>query len=274
MIIFLHMIEETLMLNNGRAIPRVGLGTSQMQGVASVVENALSLGYRHIDTAKMYGNETEVGEGIHASSVEREEIFVTTKLWRDDLGYDSAHQHIDASLGRLKLEYVDLYLIHWPGPITWTDLRKETWKAMEEILEQGKAKSVGVSNYTIANLEEMEAYQNVIPAVNQIEFHPWLYSDQKKVHDYCRQKGIVITSYSPLTRASELNDVLVREIAEKHVVSSSQILLRWNIQHGNVVIPKASSTEYLEENLDIFSFELDTDDMEKLNQIGSSRSFL
>lgn len=268
------MVDTTISLSNGIPIPTVGLGTSRLRSVTDTVLTALVVGYRHIDTAKMYGNEEEIGEALTETDVPREEIFVTTKLWRDDLGYDSALENVEVSLKRLGLTYVDLYLIHWPGPPEWTDRRKETWRAMEELYGQGLAKAIGVSNYTVHHMQEVEAYANVPPMVNQIEFHPFLYQAQRDIHTYCRERGIVVTSYSPLMRGNELDNTLVEHMAKKYNRSATQVLLRWNIQHGNVIIPKASSREHLAENIDIFDFEITGEDMEQLDTIGGNHSFL
>ncbi len=254
-------IKSTVKLNNGVAMPRFGLGVWQMergQETVGAVLRALEVGYRHIDTAKIYGNEASVGEAIRKSGVAREEIFVTTKLWNDD--HDDPEKALEASLQRLGMDYVDLYLIHWPG----SDFDNEkTWGAMEKFPKVGKCKSVGVSNFTIQHLSELLAKSKLVPAVNQVEFHPYLY--QKELLEYCRAQNIQLEAYSPLTKGQRLEDPKLLQIASKYGKSTAQILIRWALQHDLVVIPKSSNPERIWENSEVFDFEITPEDMLKLD---------
>lgn len=257
-------LESKIKLNNGAEIPVLGLGVWKMREgreVENAVLRALEAGYRHIDTAKIYGNEAGVGRAISASGVPRAEIFVTTKLWNEDQGYDSAFAAIDGSLGRLGLDYVDLYLVHWPyaDRSKKLDKREETWKAMEEIYKSGKARAIGVSNYTIEHLEEMKNYASVMPAANQVEFHPFLF--QKNLLDYCKRNGIVLEAYSPLMHGQKMDDARITAVAKKHGKTNAQALIRWSLQCGCVVLPKSTHKERILENANVFDFELDEADM-------------
>jgi len=225
------------------------------------VRYALELGYRHIDTAKIYGNEIDVGIAVRESRINREEIFITTKLWNSDQGYDKTLSAFENSLQRLGLSYVDLYLIHWPvqGKIL------ETWKAMIKILKVGKARAIGVSNYSIAELKETIQISDIIPAINQVEFHPFLY--QKDLLDFCKNNRIQIESYSPLTRGRKLNHPLVKAISNRYGKTTAQILIKWNLQHGLVVIPKSIHENRILENSQVFDFRIEEKDMEALNSL-------
>jgi diketogulonate reductase-like aldo/keto reductase len=214
----------TKKLNNGLEMPMLGLGTWKAKDgdeVEQAVLWALEAGYRLIDTAKIYGNEQGVGSAIAKSKIPREEIFLTTKLWNEDQGYESALKAVDGSLSRLNVAYVDLYLIHWPTTnlTVGENRRQETWKAMEEILHSGKAKAIGVSNFTITHLEEMKAYANIPPAINQVEFHPFLF--QKDLLDYCQKSNIALEAYSPLSRGQKMTDDRITAIAEKYRKSNA-----------------------------------------------------
>ncbi len=259
-------LAPTKKLNNGLEIPVIGFGTWKVKG-ASVIEPikiALEAGYRHIDTAKIYGNEKEVGEAIKASGLPREEIFITTKLWNLDQGYESGKKALEKSLKELGLEYVNLYLIHWPE----TGFRKDSWRALEEIYKSGKAKAIGVSNYTIRHLEEMKEYANLTPAVNQVEFHPFLY--QKELLEYCEGRGIQLEAYSPLMHGERMNNQTITNIANKHNKSNAQVLIRWSIQHSNVVLPKSTTPERITENINVFDFELLESDMRALDGLNEN----
>jgi diketogulonate reductase-like aldo/keto reductase len=272
--------STVLTLRNGLSMPTVGLGVWQATGdeAENAVTMALEAGYRLIDTAAVYGNETEVGNAIRRSGVAREEIFLTTKLWNEDQGYETTLAGFERSLERLGLEYVDLYLVHWPFSDFATRLdpsahkRSETWKAMEEILASGKAKSIGVSNYTIEHLEEMQTYAQTLPAVNQIEFHPFWF--RKELMDCCHAHDIVVEDYSPLSRGTKLQDERITAIAKKHGKSNAQIVLRWALQHGNVVIPKSVHRERIAENIDLFGFSLDAHDMASLDGLNENFSII
>jgi len=256
-------------------MPVIGFGVFRVQEggeVVSAVEWALHSGYRLIDTAMMYRNEEGVGKAIAEAGIPREEIFVTTKLWNTDQGYESALKAVDASLAKLGLEYVDLYLIHWPtaSPDLTISLnkREETWRAMEEIYDARKAKVIGVSNYTIAHLEEMKKYAKIPPAVNQVEFHPFLY--QKELLKYCKENGIQLEAHSPFAEGTGEENEKVNSIAEKHGKTSSQILLRWSMQHGVIPIPKSVHKERIQENIQVFDFKLSGKEMRILDSLNTN----
>ena len=268
-------INSKIVLNNKTEMPVIGLGTylsTDGEEVASAVKWALEAGYRLIDTAMIYGNEDGVGKGIKQSGIPREEIFVTTKLWNADQGYENALRAIDVSLSKLGLSYVDLYLIHWPTAdekgVTSINKRQETWRAMEEIYKSRKAKAIGVSNYTITHLEEMKKYATIMPAVNQVEFHPFLY--QKDLFSYCKQNNIALEAYRPLTKGKRLNNKTVELIAKKYNKTDAQVLLRWSIQHGCIPIPKSVHKERIDENATIFDFELSEKEMETLDGLNEN----
>jgi diketogulonate reductase-like aldo/keto reductase len=255
-------IDTKVKLNNGVEMPIFGLGTYQTESgkeAGEAVLHALEIGYRHIDTAAMYGNEEDVGDAIKESGIPREEIFVTTKLWNSDHGYDKALAAFEESQEKLGLDYVDLYLIHWPVE----DLRKESWRALEKLLKEGRCRAVGVSNYMTWHLEELLEGSSTVPAVNQVEFSPYLYL--RDLHDFCRSHDIRLESYSPLTKGHQLNDPKLAEVARKYSKSPAQILIRWALQKGVVVIPKSSRKERIKENAEVFDFTISDQDMEILD---------
>jgi diketogulonate reductase-like aldo/keto reductase len=244
-------------LNNNTEMPLLGLGVYDMHDDEAVraVEYALRTGYRLIDTASMYGNEKQVGEAVRNSSIRREEIFVTTKVNNTDHGYDSTLRAFDVSMKKLDIGHIDLYLVHWP--IRYK--RKETWKALEYLYEQKMVRVIGVANYMIPFLEELETYANVVPAVNQVEFSPWLYLDD--LLETCRNKDIVLQSYTPLVRGKKFDDPRLQQLCAKYGKTPAQIILRWNLQLGVSTIPKSSNPKRIEENFDIFDFEISPEDM-------------
>ena len=255
-----------LSLNTGAAIPVVGFGTWQilLNGTAKrAVMEALAAGYRLIDTARIYGNEKGVGAGIRESGIPREDIFVTTKLWNSSHGRDKALAAFDGSLKRLGLDYVDLYLIHWPVP----GKRQETWKALEELQKSGRVRAIGVSNYMVHHLTELLEHAEIPPAVDQVEFHPFLYEDRRQLLDFCSNHGIVVEAYSPLAHAARLHDPVITKVAVSHKKSNAQVMLRWAVQHGTVPLPKSSNPARIVENLRIFDFELTESDMRALNDL-------
>lgn len=260
-------INSRCKLNNGYEMPYFGLGVYKAapgKETIEAVSYALEVGYRLIDTAAVYGNEKEVGIAVKQSGIPRKEIFITTKLWNDDHGYDSALKAFDESLKRLHLDYVDLYLIHWPVP----KLRKDSWKALEKIYREGRARSIGVSNYMIKHLEELKTYAEIIPAVNQVEFSPFLY--QKDLLDYCRANKIELEAYSPLARMKKKNNPVVNSIAKKYNKTHAQVLIRWCLEHKLIVIPKSSDKKRIKENADVFDFKLDEEDMRELNSLNEN----
>ncbi len=238
------------------------------------VQWALESGYRHIDTAAIYLNEEEVGTGIRKSGIPREEIFVTTKVWNADQGFESTLTAIDFSLIKLQVEYVDLYLIHWPftNMLDGENKREETWRAMEKILATGKARAIGVSNYEIEHLEEMKQYAHTPPAVNQVEFHPFWF--RKELMEYCHKQNIQVENYSPLSRGKFLMHEHITAIAQAHGKTNAQVLLRWGIQHGNIVLPKSVHKERIEENISIFDFALSEEEMTVLDGWGEQESIV
>jgi len=257
-------IFHKLKMNNGIEIPQFGLGvylTKTGKECINAVSWALEAGYRHIDTARIYGNEKEVGEAVRNFGIKREELFITTKLWNSDHGYETALKAFDKSLKTLNIDYIDLYLIHWP----LKEKRKESWKALEKIYESGVCKSIGVSNYMINHLEELFTYANVIPVINQVEFSPYVY--QKELLDFCNNNKIILEAYSPLTRMKKLDDVRLTEIAAKHNKTAAQVLIRWAIQHELVVIPKSANKARIIENANVFDFELDKADLKTLDNM-------
>lgn len=225
------------------------------------MREALRLGYRHIDTARVYGNERDVGVAMRESGVPRAQVFVTTKLWNDDQGYDSALRAFDASLSRLELEYIDLYLLHWPVPRK----RLESWRALEKLLSDGRVRAIGVSNFMVRHLEELLAHAKVVPAVDQIEVSPFL--QQRDVRACCAEHGIAVEAYSPLTKGKRLPHPVVADVARRVGRSSAQVLLRWGLQHGLVVVPKSTHAERLAANAAVFDFELPPDEMARLDAL-------
>jgi diketogulonate reductase-like aldo/keto reductase len=260
-------INSKCILNNNYEMPYFGLGVYKAapgKETIEAVSYALEIGYRLIDTASVYGNEKEVGIAVNQSGIPRKDIFVTTKLWNDDHGYDSALKAFDDSLKRLNLDYVDLYLIHWPVP----GLRKDSWKALEKIYSEGRCKAIGVSNYMIKHLEEMKHYAEIIPAVNQVEFSPFLY--QKELLNYCIENTIQVEAYSPLARMKKKDNPVVNRIAKKYKKTHAQILIRWCLEHKLIVIPKSSDKKRIKENADVFDFSLSNEDMKSLNSLNEN----
>jgi 2,5-diketo-D-gluconate reductase A len=265
-----HVPVPKIRLNNGVGIPQLGFGVFQIEPdrTAEAVLTAFEAGYRHIDTAQGYNNEEGVGEAIRASGLPRGEIFVTTKLANDRHGYDQAISALDESLQRLGLDHVDLYLIHWPRPAQ--NRYVETWKAFEKIASDGKARAIGVSNFHIPHLKRLAEETATVPAVNQIELHPWL--PQTELRAYHQRLGIATEAWSPLAKGGELlaNELIVG-LSEKYGKSPAQIVLRWHLQLGNIAIPKSVTPSRVRENADIFDFELSDDDVASISELGNGR---
>jgi diketogulonate reductase-like aldo/keto reductase len=256
--------NATLRLSSGADIPQVGLGVWQAPrgaGTRNAVLAALRFGYRHVDTARIYGNESDVGAAVRESGIPRTEVFVTTKLWNDDQGYDNALRAFDASLDRLELDYVDLYLIHWPV----AGKRLESWRALERLHEEKRARAIGVSNFLEPHLLELLGKARHVPAVNQIELTPFL--QRRETREICRKHGIVVEAYSPLTRGRRLNDPVVAGVARRVGRTPAQVLLRWGVQHGHVVLPKSTRPERIAENGTLFDFALDAEAVAELDAL-------
>lgn len=257
-------LSSRVQLNNGVEMPYLGLGVWQMPpgtGTQKPVRLALDFGYRLIDTAKLYRNEADVGRAVRESGLSRDEVVITTKLWNTDHGYDATLRACEHSLRELGLTYVDLYLIHWPD----ARLRRETWRAMETLYEQGKARAIGVSNYMVPHLAELLRDSKVVPAVNQVEFTPFLY--QAKLLAFCRQNGIQMEAYSPLTKGRRLGDRRLQAVAAKYRKTLAQVILRWCLEKEVVAIPKAARPEHIRENTQIFDFSLAPEDMRFLDSL-------
>jgi 2,5-diketo-D-gluconate reductase A len=255
-------------LNDHHEIPQVGFGVFLVPPAETkaAVAAALDIGYRHIDTARLYDNEVAVGQAIAESGIPRDELFVTTKCWNDDQGYDRSLKAFDGSIARLGLDYVDLYLIHWPAPKQ--DLYVETWRAFETIKASGHARSIGVSNFQPAHLQRLIDETDTIPAVNQVELHPWL--QQRRLRDFHAAHGIVTEAWSPLARGGEhLDDPVVSVIAERHNVTAAQVILRWHLDLGNVVFPKSVNPDRMATNLDLFRLRLDAEDHAAIAELDS-----
>ena len=246
----------TLTLNDGHTIPQLGFGVFKVDPneTLRIVTDALEVGYRHIDTAAIYGNEAGVGDALANSGIDRSDLFVTTKLWNDRQGTQSAFDAFDESLEKLGLEYVDLYLIHWPAPAN--DRYVESWKALEKIRESGRARSIGVSNFLVPHLTRLLAETDIVPAVNQIELHPA--HQQREVTAFAREHGIQIEAWGPLGQGKYplLEEQVVTVAAEAHGKTPAQVVIRWHLQMGNIVFPKSNRRERMVENLDVFDFEL------------------
>jgi len=255
-------IKTAARLNNKVEMPMLGLGVCQSgDQTEDAVLWALEAGYRHVDTAAIYGNEESVGNAIKKSNIPRSELFITTKLWNDN--HDDPEASLNASLSKLQLDYVDLYLIHFPVP-----QRNTSWTVLEKLHKDGKCKAIGVSNFTIRHLKQLMETSEVIPAVNQVEFHPYLY--QKELLEFCHSKGIQMEAYSPLTQGKKLNDEKLISIAKKYDKKPAQILIRWNLQHNIVVIPKSVAKARILENADVFDFEISEEDMKQLDSFNEN----
>jgi 2,5-diketo-D-gluconate reductase A len=254
-----------LELNDGHRIPQLGFGVFQVppEDTAEVVTQALSTGYRSIDTAAAYENEAGVAEALAQSGIDRGELFITTKLWNRDQGHDSARRAFERSVQQLDQDYVDLYLIHWPAP--HQDKYVETWKAFTELQSDGRARSIGVSNFLPEHLERIIDATGVVPALNQIELHPRL--QQAELRRWHREHGVVTEAWSPLGQGASLDEAAINEIAARHDRTPAQVVLRWHVQLGNVVIPKSVTPARIEENFRIFDFELSSEEMDALAEL-------
>ena len=263
-------IQGTFTLHNGVKMPYFGLGvylSQDGQEVVNAIQWAVEAGYRHIDTASIYNNEKGVGEGVRSCGLARESLFVVSKVWNTDQGYDSTRRAFDASMDRLGMDYLDLYLIHWPK----AGMYKETWRALERIYEEGRVRSIGVSNFMQYHLEDLLMEAEIVPMVNQMEFHPYLV--QQSLLDYCRDKGIQYEAWSPLMQGHIFDVPLMQALAEKYQKTIPQVVLRYDLQKGVITIPKSSKKERIIANAEIFDFEISAADVQAMDALDQGRRF-
>lgn len=264
--------QTTIELNNGVAIPQLGFGTALISEdydkTVEAVRRAIDAGYRHFDTASVYYNEEAVGEAIRTSGIPREKFFVTTKLWTTDMRAEREEEAFNESLGKLGMDYVDLYLIHWPVRGRYT----ESWKVLEKLYHEGRARAIGVSNFNPHHIDDILAMGGVTPAVNQYQFHPQMSCPE--LRDYCRGNRIVFEACQPLGQGLYINDPEICRLAKKYGKTAVQIVIRWDIQHGVVTIPKSSKPERIKENLSVFDFELSSEDMALLDGMNCNRNIV
>jgi len=254
-------------LNNGITIPSLGFGTWQItdeETCITAVKTAIEAGYTHIDTAAIYKNEESVGKGIKASGAKREDLFIVTKVWNDDRGYENTLKAFETSLEKLGLDYIDLYLIHWPKKEN-----VETWKALEELYKEGKVKAIGVCNFNKHHIEEIIDNCNIKPMINQIELHPGF--PQVQLKEYCEKNKIAVEAWSPLSQGTGFDNEVVTELAKKYNKTSAQIILRWHLQFGTIAIPKSATPSRIKQNFDIFDFELTNKEVNSITNIAGER---
>lgn len=258
-------LQDTINLNNEVEMPAMGLGVFQVENdtTAEIVKNAIELGYRSIDTAAIYGNEAGVGEGIQlalaSTGLNREDLFITSKVWNAGLNYEETISAYEESLEKLGLDYLDLYLIHWPG----NDKFAESWTALEDLYQEGKIRAIGVCNFNISHLQDLLKTARVTPVINQVEFHPRL--QQRSLREFCKEHNIQLEAWAPLMQGGLLEDTTIAKIAEKYGKSNSQVILRWDIQNEVITIPKSVHKERMAQNADIFDFSLTDEEMQIIN---------
>ncbi|MBA4531638.1 aldo/keto reductase [Brevibacillus halotolerans] len=264
-------LQDTTALHNGIKMPWFGIGVFKVEEgseLVAAVKSAIKHGYRSIDTAAIYGNETSVGqaihEGIQEANISREDLFVTSKVWNADLGYEATLAAFETSLNKLGLEYLDLYLIHWPVKGKY----KEAWRALEKLYKDGRVKAIGVSNFQIHHLEDLMGEAEVKPMINQVEFHPYL--TQKELITFCQAHDIQMEAWSPLMQGQLLDNPVLQEIADKHGKTVAQVILRWDLQHGVVTIPKSTKEHRIVENASVFDFELTQEEMDRIDALNQN----
>ena len=262
----------TIELNDGNKIPQLGFGVFQIppEDTAEAVQTALDIGYRHIDTAEMYQNEQGVGDGIRNAGVDRSEVFITSKLNNGFHKPDDARRAFDDTLSALGFDYVDLFLIHWPLPTLYGGDFVSTWKTLEEFKKDGRARSIGVSNFQVAHLQRLAQETDTVPAVNQVEVHPYFANNEVRV--YGQQNGIETEAWSPIAQGKVLDDPVVTRIAESAGKSAAQVVLRWHIQRGDIVFPKSVTTQRIKDNFALFDFELGQDDLDAISTLDKGES--
>lgn len=265
-------IASGFKLSNGVTMPCIGLGTWQVPDddvLVKAIHSAVNLGYRHIDTAHIYGNERSVGVAVRTCGVPRSKLFVTSKLWNTDRGYKETLEAFERTMDALQIGYLDLFLMHWPAArgeaITWQSINSGTWRAMEEIYRRGRVRAIGVSNFLVHHLVPLLARAEVVPMVNQIEFHPGYM--QKATFDFCRSHGIQVEAWSPLGRGALIHHPVLVELAQQHGVTTAQIALRWCLHHGVAAVPKSLNPERQKQNAELFSFNLTPEEMERLDNL-------
>lgn len=257
------MEQQFTHLSNRVKIPLVGFGTYKSgseEETSKVVKNALKLGYRMIDTASFYGNEVGIGKGIKESGIDREEVFLVTKLWNEDHGYEKTIKAFNKSLKNLQVDYIDLYLIHWPNK-----LNAETWRAFEDLYEMGKVKAIGVCNFKVNHLEDLRKSANIMPMINQVEMHP--FSIKNEILTYCKESNIQVVAWSPISRGRIFSNDLMVRLAEKYNKTIAQMALKWHMQRGVIPIPKSSNEDRIKENIDLFDFEISSEDMKNIDSL-------
>ncbi|OBI34997.1 aldo/keto reductase [Mycobacterium colombiense] len=262
----------TIKLNDGVSIPQLGFGVFQIKPdeTAAAVKTALEIGYRHIDTAEMYGNEKEVAQGIRDAGLDRGDVFVTSKLNNGFHRPDDARRAFDETLKKLDSDYVDLFLIHWPLPTLYDGDFVSTWKVFEEFARDGRARSIGVSNFQVAHLDRLANETDTVPSVNQVEVHPYFGNDE--VRAYGREHGIATEAWAPIAQGKVLDDPVINRVADARGKSAAQVVLRWHIQRGDIVFPKSVTPERVKENFELFDFELDDSDMDAISALNKGES--
>lgn len=258
--------KENIKLSSGTYIPSIGFGTSLITGdeCIEVIKKAINVGYKHIDTASAYENEVEIGKAIRESKINRDDLFVTSKVWKDSMGYENTLKSFERTLKNLELEYIDLFLIHWPSNKN-PELNIETWQALEKLYKEGKVKAIGVSNFLKHHLEDLLKHCEIIPMVNQIEFHPGLI--RKETIEFCKDNNIIIEAWAPLGKGKMLNNETLIGISQKYNVSTAQLCLKWCLQNCVIPLPKSESEERMRQNLDLFNFEISVEDMNIINNM-------